>query len=95
MALRPLFRDIAAALREKEGSGEPIPARDFPQRIRALPSLPEDLRTIRLLPAPEAPQGQRPRRRRDQAQREEELPQLPAPLSRFGLFFHGITPFPG
>lgn len=52
MALRPLFRDIAAALREKEGSGEPIPARDFPRRIRALPSLPEDLRTIRLLPAP-------------------------------------------
>lgn len=37
MELRTLFRDIAGALREKDGSEEPIAAGDFPARIRAIP----------------------------------------------------------
>lgn len=44
---------IADAIREKDGTTEPIPANDFPARIRAIPtgSLPEDIRTISLVSA--------------------------------------------
>lgn len=37
--LKPLFKDIANAIREKDGTTELIPhASDFPARIRAIPS---------------------------------------------------------
>lgn len=38
---------IADAIREKEGSGDPIPANDFPARIRAISTVPDGLRTIK------------------------------------------------
>ena len=46
--LKPLFKDIADAIREKDGSAEPIPAEMFPERIRSIPSggLPEGVHTI-------------------------------------------------
>lgn len=37
-ALKPLFSDIASAIREKDGTGDPIPAERFPERIRAIPA---------------------------------------------------------
>lgn len=43
------LRAIADAIREKDGSTEPIPASTFPERIRAIPTgggLPEDVFTI-------------------------------------------------
>lgn len=45
------LKAIADAIREKEGSTEPIPANDFPARILAIPTgggLPDDVRTITL-----------------------------------------------
>jgi hypothetical protein len=46
--LKPLFKDIADAIREKDGSAEPIPAEMFPERMRSIPSggLPEGVHTI-------------------------------------------------
>ena len=46
--LKPLFKDIADAIREKDSSAEPIPAETFPERIRSIPSggLPEGVHTI-------------------------------------------------
>lgn len=38
MALEVLFNDIAAAIHEKDGKMDGIAARDFPARIRAIPS---------------------------------------------------------
>ena len=38
MALTQLFSDIAEAIRTKDGTAEPIPAREFPGRILALPA---------------------------------------------------------
>lgn len=37
-ALKPLFNDIAAAIHEKDGQTDGIAAKDFPARIRAIPS---------------------------------------------------------
>lgn len=44
---------IADAIREKDGTSDPIPANDFPARIKAIPTglLPEDIRTISLVSA--------------------------------------------
>lgn len=38
MELKPLFQNIASAIREKDGSTEGIAASAFPERIRALPA---------------------------------------------------------
>ena len=38
MGLTALFSGIATAIREKDGTGEPIPAAAFPERIRAIPA---------------------------------------------------------
>lgn len=38
MALRPYLKEIADAIREKDGTTEPIPAPTFPERIRAIES---------------------------------------------------------
>lgn len=46
---------IADAIREKDGTTEPIPANSFPERIRAISSVPEGLRTITLTADP--PEG--------------------------------------
>lgn len=49
---------IADAIREKDGTTAPIPARDFPERIRAIEtggSLPDNVRTITL--AADPPEG--------------------------------------
>ncbi len=35
-ALKPLFSDIANAIREKDGSTGTIPAETFPERIRGI-----------------------------------------------------------
>ncbi len=40
MELKPLFQNIADAIREKDGTADPIPAGSFPARIQALPSGP-------------------------------------------------------
>lgn len=40
------LKAIADAIREKEGSAEPIPASDFPDRIRAISSMPEGMHEI-------------------------------------------------
>ena len=40
------LRAIADAIREKDGTAEPIPAADFPDRIRAISAVQEGLRTI-------------------------------------------------
>ena len=55
MGLKPLFKDIADALREKEGTDEPIRAADFPARIRAIPAAGEEiaLRALRIASPPE------------------------------------------
>lgn len=47
------LKDIADAIREKDGTTAPIPAVDFPDRIRALPSggLPEGVYTITVEPS--------------------------------------------
>lgn len=49
-ALKPLFSDIANAIREKDGSTGTIPADTFPERIRGISSekigLPYPLRTV-------------------------------------------------
>lgn len=45
MALETLFNDIAAAIHEKDGKADGIPASDFPARIRAIPT---DLGGVRL-----------------------------------------------
>jgi len=54
MELRPLFQDIAAAIRAKDGSSEPIPAAEFPARIRAIPTVGGEivLRSLRLTAPP-------------------------------------------
>lgn len=42
------LKDIADAIREKDGTAGPIPANDFAERILAIPtsgSLPDDVRT--------------------------------------------------
>lgn len=52
------LKAIADAIREKEGSTEPIPANDFSARILAIPTgggLPDDVRTITLTADP--PEG--------------------------------------
>ena len=36
MELKPLFKDIADAIREKDGATDKICAADFPERIRAI-----------------------------------------------------------
>lgn len=46
---------IADAIREKDGTTELIPANDFPERIRAISSVPDGLRTITL--AADPPEG--------------------------------------
>lgn len=48
--LKPLFADIAAAIREKDGSEGTIPAENFPERIRTIPvgGLPEGVYTVNL-----------------------------------------------
>lgn len=38
MELKPLFRDIADAIREKDGTTDEIRAADFPERIREIPT---------------------------------------------------------
>lgn len=38
MTLRALFRDLARAIREMDGTTGPIPARSFPERVRAIPT---------------------------------------------------------
>lgn len=38
MELKPLFRDIADAIREKDGTADGIRAADFPERIREIPA---------------------------------------------------------
>lgn len=48
------LRAIADAIREKEGSAAPIPANDFPARIRAISTAPEGLYTITVEPDNEA-----------------------------------------
>lgn len=55
MELRPLFQDIAAAIREKDGSSEPIPAAEFPARIRAIPTGDGEivLRSLRITAPPD------------------------------------------
>jgi len=51
--LKPLFKDIANAIREKDGTTELIPsAEDFPDRIRAISSIPENLSNIVLTAEP-------------------------------------------
>ena len=40
------LKAIADAIREKDGTAEPIPAADFPDRIRAISAMQEGLRTI-------------------------------------------------
>lgn len=40
------LKAIADAIREKDGSSNPIPASDFPERIRAISSIPKDAYTI-------------------------------------------------
>ena len=40
------LKAIADAIREKDGTAEPIPAADFPDRIRAISTTPEGLHTI-------------------------------------------------
>ena len=40
------LKAIADAIREKDGTAEPIPAKDFPERIRAIPAMPEDVYII-------------------------------------------------
>jgi len=44
------LKAIADAIREKDGTSEPIPAADFPERIRAIPSsgVPDGMHTISL-----------------------------------------------
>ena len=49
------FKAIADAIREKEGTTDTIPAREFAERIRAISSVPEGLRTITLTADP--PEG--------------------------------------
>ena len=49
------LKAIADAIREKDGTTGPISAADFPDRIRAISSVPEGLRTITLTAAP--PEG--------------------------------------
>jgi len=52
------LKAIADAIREKDGTTEPIPAKNFPERIRAIQTggtLPEDVRTITLTADP--PEG--------------------------------------
>lgn len=52
------LKAIADAIREKDGTAEPIPANDFPERIRAIEvggKLPEDIQTIVLTANP--PEG--------------------------------------
>ncbi len=52
------LKDIADAIREKDGTAGPIPANDFAERILAIPtsgSLPDDVRTITLTADP--PEG--------------------------------------
>ena len=39
MELKPLFQDIADAIREKDGTTEPIVAETFPERVRAISTL--------------------------------------------------------
>lgn len=49
------LKAIADAIREKDGTTEPIVANDFPARIRAIqtgPTLPDDVRTISLTVSP-------------------------------------------
>lgn len=53
--LKPLFTDIAAAIREKDESTEKIPADTFPERIRAISSIPDGVRTINVTADP--PEG--------------------------------------
>ncbi len=57
MELKPLFQDLANAIREKDGTAEPIVASTFPARVRAIPAggLPEGLRNINLTADP--PEG--------------------------------------
>ncbi len=54
MELRPLFQDIADAIREKDGSSGPIPASEFPARIRAIPTGDREivLRSLRIAAPP-------------------------------------------
>ncbi len=52
MELRPLFQAIAGAIREKDGSSEPIPAAEFPARIRAIPTAGILLRSLRITSPP-------------------------------------------
>lgn len=47
--LKPLFADIADAIREKDGSAEPIPAETFPERIRAISAISEQYIKLRYL----------------------------------------------
>jgi len=49
------LKAIADAIREKEKTTSPIPAEDFPERIRSLSSAPEDLRHITITAYP--PEG--------------------------------------
>lgn len=52
------LREIADAIREKDGTTEPIPANDFPARIRAIETggkLPDNVHTITLTADP--PEG--------------------------------------
>lgn len=49
------LKAIAGAIREKDGTTEPIAANDFPERIRAISSVPDGLRTITLTADP--PEG--------------------------------------
>ena len=49
------LKAIADAIREKDGTTELIPANDFPERIRAISSVPDGLRTITL--AADPPEG--------------------------------------
>lgn len=49
------LKAIADAIREKDGTTAPIPANDFPERIRAISSVPDGLRTITLTADP--PEG--------------------------------------
>lgn len=49
--LKPLFADIAAAIREKDGSTGTIPAEAFPARIRAAAGMPEGVCSISVIPS--------------------------------------------
>lgn len=53
VALKPLFNEIAAAIHEKDGLADSIPAYNFPERIRAIPAGGASLESIYISSPPD------------------------------------------